>query len=161
MRNTEPDMCMDEGLFSYGKASEKKPENGIRLHLQILPYTFCICKVPDYSGADLSGLFVFTGKTDEECSLVCPEQYAPQNTFCRDDGWRAFRIGGKLDFSLVGILADITQRLASSGISIFALSTYNTDYVLTKGEDFDRALIELSRSGYLIEEHGNNGEDYI
>ena len=132
---------------------------GKPLHLQVLPDTFCICKVPDYSMTDLSRPFVFTGNTDVECSLVCPVQYAPQNTISRDDGWRAFRIIGELDFSLIGILADIAQILAAHRISIFAVSTYNTDYVLTKAADFDHAMNELSRSGYQIENSSSAPSD--
>ena len=80
--------------------------------LQPLAPRFAICKVPDYSGADLSAPFCFTGATDEELSLVCPEEYVPDNALVRDDGWRAFRIIGQLDFSLTGILAGIAKALA-------------------------------------------------
>ena len=55
----------------------------------------------------------------------------------RDDGWKAFRIQGVLDFSLIGILAKIAAALADNGISIFAVSTYNTDYVLIKSKEGD------------------------
>ena len=58
----------------------------------------------------------------------------------RDDGWRGFRVCGTLDFSLIGILAWIAETLAANEISIFAISTYNTDYVLVKEENFDKAL---------------------
>lgn len=59
---------------------------------------------------------------------------------CCDDGWKAFRIQGVLDFSLIGILAKIATVLADNGISIFAVSTYNTDYVLIKKENYQKAL---------------------
>ena len=72
------------------------------------------------------------------------------NVLVRDDGWRAFRIQGILDFSLIGILAGIATLLAEAKISIFAVSTYNTDYVLIKSEHFDRALQVLSGAGYQI-----------
>ena len=68
----------------------------------------------------------------------------------RDDGWRAFRIQGVLDFALIGILAKIASVLAENGISIFAVSTYNTDYVLVKEENYQKALDILARSGYEI-----------
>ena len=134
------------------QGADAKPQSSAPLHLQVLPDTFCICKVPDYSRTELSRPFVFTGNTDEECSVVCPQQYAPQNAVCRDEGWRAIRIAGELDFSLVGILADITRILAECRISIFAVSTYNTDYVLTKEVNFGRALAALVRSGYRIDD---------
>ena len=68
----------------------------------------------------------------------------------RDDGWRGFRIGAEMDFSLIGILARITKVLASNEVGIFAVSTYNTDYVLVKEKDFRKALGALKSSGYRI-----------
>lgn len=74
----------------------------------------------------------------------------PPNTIQRDDGWKAFRIQGVLDFSLIGILAEVAKLLAEHGISIFALSTYNTDYILVKKEHYQKALELLENSGYEI-----------
>ena len=74
----------------------------------------------------------------------------PGNTTDRDDGWCAFRIVGVLDFSLVGILAGISEILAENKIGLFAVSTYNTDYILTKAENFERALEVLKSAGYTI-----------
>ena len=84
-------------------------------------------------------------------SLVCLTENVPDNTTDRDDGWRAFRIEGVLDFSLIGILAKISTILAENKIGIFAVSTYNTDYILTKAEQFDKAIKVLADSGYEIE----------
>ena len=111
---------------------------------------FSICKVADYSGVDLDRPFCFIGRTDEEKSLVCPEADVPENTTERNDGWRAFRIAGQLDFSLTGILARISKVLAENEIGIFAISTYRTDYVLTKAEQFERALEVLENAGYTV-----------
>ena len=120
------------------------------IRLESLNIDFSVCKVRDYDGIDLNQPFVFTGRTDEECSLVCPTACVPADTVEREDGWRAFRICGVLDFSLIGILAGITQILADEKIGVFAISTYNTDYVLTKADDFDRALQALSEAGYEL-----------
>ena len=68
----------------------------------------------------------------------------------RDDGWRAFRICGEMDFSLVGILARIAKILAANEVGIFAISTYNTDYILTKEGNFEKAIKALKGSGYRI-----------
>ena len=68
----------------------------------------------------------------------------------RDDGWKAFRIQGVLDFSLIGILSKISSVLAENEIGIFAISTFNTDYILTKEENFGRAIEVLSKAGYQI-----------
>ena len=111
---------------------------------------FSVCKVEDYSLVDLNEEFVFTGHTDEERSLVCPTSLVPSNTTERNDGWRCFRIKGVLDFSLIGILSRISACLAENGIGIFAISTFNTDYILTQKEDFDRAIQLLSKEGYKI-----------
>ena len=81
-------------------------------------------------------------------SLVCPTALVPENAFSREDGWRAFRICGQLDFSLTGILAKISKKLADAGIGIFALSTYNTDYILIKEENYARALELLCSDGF-------------
>ena len=120
------------------------------MRLEALKYTFAVCKLADLSQVDFGREFCFLGKTDEEISLVCETDAVPANTIAREDGWRAFRISGTLDFSLVGILAKISAVLAGNGIGIFAVSTYNTDYILTKEDDFDRALEALKESGYEI-----------
>ena len=109
-----------------------------------------VCKVEDYSQIDISHPFCFTGSTNEEFSLVCPTEMVPANTTERDDGWRAFRIVGVLDFSLIGILAGISSVLAENKIGLFAVSTFNTDYILTKEEHFERALDVLRNAGYII-----------
>ncbi|MGI6579558.1 MAG: ACT domain-containing protein [Saccharofermentanales bacterium] len=121
------------------------------MKLKKIKYDFSICKVADYSLVDLNKEFCFTGKTDEENSLVCISSDVPSNVTERDDGWKAFRIEGTLDFSLVGILSKITGILAENKIGIFAISTFNTDYVLTKKENFDRAIEVLVKDGYKIE----------
>lgn len=122
------------------------------MELRKLPDTFSVCKVEDYSLVDEHTAFGFTGTTDEEHSLVCPTDSVPANTTEREDGWRAFRIQGVLDFSLIGILADISRILAENKIGIFAISTFNTDYILTKEENYQKALDVLSRAGYTIVE---------
>ena len=125
-------------------------DQGIKIILEALKPRFSVCKVADYSGIDLMKPFCFTGTTDEENSLVCPESLVPQNTTERDDGWRGFRIIGQLDFSLIGILAGISKILAAKEIGIFAISTFNTDYILTKEENFRKAMEVLQNAGYEV-----------
>ena len=120
------------------------------MNLTMLPQAFTVCQVPDTSEIDLSREFVFFSRTDEELSLVCETEHVPQHTLAREDGWRGFRVCGVLDFSLVGILAQISGILAEQGISIFAVSTYNTDYIFTKTDVFDRAIETLAKAGYAI-----------
>ena len=94
--------------------------------------------------------YCFTGKTDRENSLVCLTQDTPANTTDREDGWRGFRIEGILDFSLVGILSKISAILADARIGIFAVSTFNTDYIFIKQPDEEKALEKLAENGYTI-----------
>lgn len=122
------------------------------IEIEPLDIRFSVCKVSDYSGVNLNQPFVFTGSTDEEKSLVCPIVLVPENVTERDDGWKCFRICGVLDFSLIGILARITGVLAAQEIGVFAISTYNTDYVLTKEANFDKAVQALKSAGYNLKE---------
>ena len=132
--------------------THNQQDQEIRIILETLPPRFSVCRVKDYSGVDLTKSFCFTGTTDAENSLVCPESLVPENTTERDDGWKGFRIIGQLDFSLIGILARISKILAESGIGIFAISTYNTDYILTKEENFEKAMKVLKNAGYEVRE---------
>lgn len=123
------------------------------LKLKKLNADFSVCKVKDYSQIDLSKDFCFTAKTDEENSLVCQTKDVPKNTTERSDTWKAFRIDeGMLDFSLIGILSKIANLLAQEKIGIFAVSTFNTDYIFTKSENFEKALKVLKSAGYEIED---------
>ena len=118
--------------------------------LQKLPQAMTVCKVASEAELRLEGELVFIGKTDEEYSLVCPTAVAPERTVAREDGWRCFCIEGVLDFSLIGILAKISTILAENAIGIFVVSTFNTDYVLVKAENFDRAMSLLAAAGYTV-----------
>ena len=121
------------------------------MEIKKIDHNFSVCQVEDYSLVNLNSEYSFIGKTDEEKSLVCITDEVPANVIQRDDGWKAFRIQGVLDFSLIGILAKIAAgTLADNGISIFAVSTYNTDYVLMKKENYQKALDVLKALGYMI-----------
>ena len=120
------------------------------MKLKLLDPHFTVCQVPDLGAVNLDAPFCFTARTDEECSLVCPEEYVPDCTLAREDGWRAMRIEGVLDFALVGILAKIAHCLAERKIPIFAVSTYNTDYVLVKQEKLSEAIVSLEAAGWTF-----------
>ena len=110
-----------------------------KIKIKVINGDFSVCKVKDYSKVNLDAEFCFTGKTDEEKSLVCLTKDVPDNTIEREDGWKAFRVEGILDFSLIGILSKISALLAENEIGIFAISTYNTDYILVKEENYTKA----------------------
>ena len=122
------------------------------LVLEPLTERFSVCKVTDYSGISAGLRYCFTGSTDTENSLVCRTEDVPDNTSAREDGWRCFRIRGELEFSLTGILAGIAAILAEHDISLFAVSTYNTDYVFIQEAVFEKALDALKQNGYVIAE---------
>ena len=120
------------------------------MELKRLPYNLTVCKIESADHIDLSKEFFFIGKTDEELSLVCRTEDTPEKTLECDNGWKGFRIQGILDFSLIGILSKISGILAENKIGIFAVSTFNTDYILVKEENFDKALKVLAKEGYTI-----------
>lgn len=120
------------------------------MNIELIEGDFSVCKVADFSGISTERPFVFTARTDQEYSLVCPTSIVPANTIEREDGWNGMRVTGVLEFSLIGILARISSLLANAGISIFALSTYNTDYILVKKENLDKAVTILEQSGITI-----------
>lgn len=120
------------------------------MEIKVIEISFSVCKIEDIEEINFQDEYCFVGKTDQELSLVCNTKYVPKNAFECDNGWRAFRIEGILDFSLIGILSGITTILAENKIGVFAISTYNTDYILTKDHNFEKALEVLENNGYII-----------
>ena len=120
------------------------------MEIEKIKYDFSICKLESLDSIDLSREFFFISKTDDEISLVCKTDDVPSCVTRVESGYKAFRFKGVLDFSLVGILSKVSSILADNGISIFALSTYNTDYVLVKSINYDLALSILKSAGYTI-----------
>lgn len=120
------------------------------MELMRIDHKLTVCKVTGMQHINMDSDFYFIGKTDEELSLVCKTEDTPLKTKERDDGWRGFRIQGVLDFSLIGILSKLSGILAEHKIGIFAVSTYNTDYILVKEENYERALVILASEGYTV-----------
>ena len=123
------------------------------LTIQLLPQPLTVCKVESLADFSMAGL-CFIGQTDSELSLVCETAQVPARTLAREDGWRALRVAGPLEFSLTGILSGIASTLAAAKVSIFAVSTYDTDYILVKCENLARAVAALTGAGYAIREAG-------
>jgi hypothetical protein len=92
------------------------------------------------------GFFSVT-RTGEELSVVCREVLVPEGIRA-ERGWRAIRVAGVLDLSEVGVLASLVVPLAGAGISLFALSTFDTDYLLVKEHDLGRAVEALVAAGH-------------
>ena len=118
--------------------------------LKQLSEHFTVCKISDLSAVNWNAQFCFFSRTDEEFSLVCITADTPSETVAREDGWRCFRVQGILDFSLTGILSRISGILAENKIGIFAVSTYNTDYIFVKGTAFEKAMTVLKKAGYPL-----------
>lgn len=118
------------------------------MKLKLLDVQFSVCKIKNIEDVNFKDEFVFLSKTDEELSLVCNTKYVPDDYIEAENGWRAFRIEGVLDFSLVGILSDISTVLARYKISIFAVSTFNTDYILIKEDSLEEAVRVLEKNNY-------------
>lgn len=120
------------------------------MKLQMINGMFAVCKIKSLSEVHADADFYFLSRTDEELSLVCRSEHVPENPIAIEDGWQMFRVVGTLDFSLTGILARISDVLAAAKICIFAVSTYNTDYILVKSENLPRAIDALQTAGYEI-----------
>lgn len=104
--------------------------------------------VPDWAG---QGSFFAVTRTRDELSIVVPQAQAPSDARQERD-FRALKVAGPLDFSAVGVLASLTGPLAQAGISLFALSTFDTDYVLVRERDLPRALAALRAAGHTVPE---------
>ena len=122
------------------------------MELQIIESEFTICKLDSVDGVDFTREFVFLSKTDDEISLVCESTCVPSGIISSESGWRGFKISGVLDFGMVGVIAKITNMLAEAGISVFVVSTYNTDYIFVKVENFEKTTQVLLSNGYLLKE---------
>jgi uncharacterized protein len=120
--------------------------------LEVLPQAFTVCKPTEPTEINLFVPFCFFSRTDTEVSLVCPTQAAPARTLAREDGWRALRVQGSMAFSLVGVLAELTGILAWRGIPVFAVSTFDTDYLLVKEERLPDTLEALRNGRHTVAE---------
>ena len=122
------------------------------LRLTVLPEPLAVCRLAadDAFPAWLPARgFVSVTRTSEELSVVCAADAVPAGVRCEPD-WRALAVAGPLDFGLTGILASLATPLAEAGISIFAISTFDTDYVLVKAERLGDAVDALRRAGHRI-----------
>ena len=123
------------------------------LTLSLLADSFAICRLEpeaDIPSWGLAGDFYSITRTLEELSIVCLEEAVPEGNRA-EKGYRCLKVGGPLDFSLTGILSSLTIPLAQAGISVLAISTFDTDYLLVKETQVDRAIQELARAGHRVD----------
>lgn len=128
--------------------------DGHALLLDVLPVHLQVCRlnhdapIPSWLPRTSSPLTAIV-RTADELSIVCPAAEVPADV--RHEGpWRALRVAGPLDFALVGILTRLTAPLAGAGISVFALSTFDTDYLLVRAGDLDAAVATLRDAGHAV-----------
>jgi len=124
------------------------------LALTLLPGDFAICRLAADAGIPAwaaQGEFFSITRTPDELSVVVSEAHLPEGTR-RDSGWRCFRVEGPMPLSSVGVLASLAAPLARTSVSLFAVSTYDTDYLLVKEEAVGRAQQALDRAGHTVRE---------
>jgi hypothetical protein len=123
------------------------------LQLELLAGTFAVCRLDPAAPPPpwAAGSFVSLTRTDAELSVVCPAEGVPAGV-AAEGGWRALRVRGPLGFGMTGVLASLASPLASTGVSIFVVSTYDTDYLLVQERDLDRARHALVRAGHALGE---------
>lgn len=120
------------------------------MKLTLLEPSFSVIQVKNIDPSMLKIVPLFFAQTSEELSFVLPTTNVPSETINREDGWKAIKIIGVLDFSMIGIIARISSLLAEESISIFALSTFNTDYILIKEHQVEQARTVLTDNDYFF-----------
>ena len=130
----------------------KEDETVAKLTLIILRETFAICRLdrdaPVPHWPFQGGLLSIT-RTEDELSIVCPQINVPKGTLC-NKGWSCLKVKGPLDLSSTGIISSIAKTLEKEGISLFSISTYETDYVMVKEKDLEKAIFALTEAGQQI-----------
>jgi len=131
----------------------QKIATSVNLVLSVLSETLTIHKLSaDFLIPEeiLKSNYYSVSKTENELSVVCSELIEVQSVQ-NSKGWKCIKVKGPLDFNLTGILAGISDILAQANISIFAISTFNTDYILVRSQDLSSARTKLSQAGYKFE----------
>jgi hypothetical protein len=124
----------------------------LSLNLSVLEDKLSVCQLGPSVGIPTwaqQGKFYSISRTEDELSIVCSQDNVPDGIKC-DSNWRALKVEGPLDFSLIGILASLANTLANVEISIFAISTYDTDYLLVKEDKLERAIEALQEAGHQV-----------
>ena len=125
-----------------------------KLRLVVLPDLYAVCRldkeaaVPSWAS---SGEFCSVTRTADELSVVCRECLVLRNVRC-DRGWRCFRVAGTMDFPMVGVVSSLATPLAQAGLSVFVVSTFDTDYLLVKETEIDTATAALRGAGHELDE---------
>lgn len=123
--------------------------SAMKFTLEALPGSFAVCRLD--AGAEIpgwaSGEVASITRTPDELSIVCLQENVPEDTTCESD-WRCLRVAGPLDFSMVGVIASLTGILAAANISVFVISTFDTDLLLVKQGDLEAAVDVFAAAGH-------------
>ncbi len=159
MKHTVALLLLIGGVMSVSDAQEPSGPQRPGLPLELLPDTFAICRLPAQAAlpawASTPGSFLTVSRTPDELSITVVQSVVPAKTRCERD-YRALRVRGTLSPNLVGILVSIAEPLARAGLSILAISTYDTDYVFVRARDLAAALQALHNAGHQISPEGRN-----
>lgn len=120
----------------------------------VLSSSYAVCRLDSQSEVPswaMQGDFFTVSKTQEELSIVCQARLVPSDIKAEKE-WRVFKIEGPFAFTQIGILNAVTSVLANNGISLFAMSTFDTDYIMVKGVDLDRAIVALKQAGHSVDQ---------
>ena len=124
-----------------------------QLRFIVLPDLLAVCRfnqdtpIPAWA---LSGTVFSITRTADELSAVCQQNLVPDGVRC-ERGWRCLRVAGTMDFSMIGVVASLSTPLAAAGVGIFVISTFDTDYLLVKNDDFSRAVAALRAAGHAVD----------
>ncbi len=125
---------------------------GSSLVLSVFEERLAVCRLDpeaEVPGWVVKRPFCSVTRTPDELSVVCPERHVPFETRC-ERGWRALKLEGSFDLELIGILVSVAAPLAEAGVSVFAIATYDTDYVLVRESQLDLARSVLSERGHVV-----------
>jgi uncharacterized protein len=128
----------------------------IALTLCVLPGTYAVCRLDSSASMPewaTSGDFFSVTRTADELSMVCDQSLVPEDLKC-EGGWRCLKVQGPLDFGLTGVLDSLSLPLAEDAISIFVISTYDTDYLMVKAADLEQAIAVLEQAGNIVIQEG-------
>lgn len=121
-----------------------------KMEMKQLQYDFAVCKIKTIHQVNFDEEFTFLSKTDDEISLVCSTEHIPNDATDIEKDWKGLKISGILDFGMIGVIAKISNVLAEQNISIFVVSTYNTDYIFLKSQFYADAIKVLCDNNYVI-----------
>ena len=126
-----------------------------RLAIDVRPGEYAVVRLPADAAVPAELLepgegFVSVTRTPEELSVICPAGREPAGSTAAEDGWRLLSVRGPLEFTLTGIIAALASELAAAGVTLFSMSTFDTDHILVRAGDLDDAVTALRDSGHEV-----------